>query len=164
MQSVYSLAPADWATYFASASCILRYLMIKKRTLKLISSIDDRPPPKKKLNDFFPWYASQFFTEVVPGYFTNCWNKAAASQISPDFISLLISDYHSQIVNILIYITKHSKMMQWTMEQEIFCGKTHYETVFQVCSTKMQKGVRCPHISKPESNVLVLREHWSSCH
>ena len=37
--------------------------------------------------------------------------KAAASQISVDFVHFLFTDYFGEIVNILIYLTKYSQLM-----------------------------------------------------
>ena len=56
-------------------------------------------------------------------------NKAAASQIFlVDSIIFLFSNYGRKIINILIYSTKYSEIMPWTMEQKMFSRKTYYET------------------------------------
>ena len=58
-------------------------------------------------------------------YFTIIENKTVASQLFPvDFILFLFSDYSWEMVKILIYLTKYTKLMPWTMEQKIFCVKT----------------------------------------
>ena len=45
--------------------------------------------------------------------FPSCWNKVAASQIFPiDIILFLFLDYCWEIVNILIYLTKYSKIVR----------------------------------------------------
>ena len=50
------------------------------------------------------------------------------SDLSVAFILILLSDYNWKIVYILIYLTKHCKIMPWMMKQKIFCVKTYYKT------------------------------------
>ena len=81
-------------------------------------------------------------TKIYTGCFTIVETKHPASEIFPvDFILFLYPDYCWEKVNILIYLTKYSKIMSSSMDQKIFCVKTLKNKVFQDCSSKIQKEI-----------------------
>ena len=57
--------------------------------------------------------------------FHGCRNRAALK--SPLLTSFSFS-HCLEIINVLIYLTKYSKIMSWTMEQKILCVMTYYKT------------------------------------